>query len=267
MSTRVCWDDLPEQLRRLIETETGAFVGEEHMTTGSNCLIGMVMHTVHGDRYFLKGVPDDHRRSVWTQSNEALINPSVRDLSAPLEFHINAAGWDVLGFRFLDGHRHADLSPGSPDLPKVADMLRALATVAAPEGVVLRTMSDRFGKYAGERAGLLDGATVTHTDMQAHNILIGPTARLIDWAWPTLGAAWIDTACVALHMIRAGHDPKDAELWAEGLAAYAAAADDAVSVLVAANVAIWTEISSADPQPWKTEVTDAARRWAQHRGL
>lgn len=267
MNTRVRWDDLPEGLRRLIETETGAFAGEEHMTSGSSCVIGMVMHTAHGDRYFLKGVPDDHRRAVWTQSNEALINPSVRELSAPLEFHITAAGWDVLGFRYLADHRHADLSPGSPDLPLVADMLRMLTAVPAPDGVVLRTMSDRFAKYAGARAGLLDGTTIAHTDMQAHNILIGPAARLIDWAWPTLGAAWIDTACVALHMIRAGHHPKDAELWAETLPMYASADDEAVSVLVAANVAIWTEISAAEPQPWKAEVADAARRWAQHRGL
>jgi hypothetical protein len=189
MNTRVCWADLPEQLRQLIEAETGTFAGEENMTSGSNCLLGMRMNTEHGDRYFLKGVPDDHRRAVWTQSNEALINPSVRELSAALEFHITAAGWDVLGFRFLDEHRQADLSPGSPDLPLIADTLRKLATVPAPENVVLRTMSDRFAEYAGDRASLLDGATVAHTDMQVHNILIGPTARLVDWAWPTLGAA------------------------------------------------------------------------------
>ncbi|WP_034593850.1 hypothetical protein [Hamadaea tsunoensis] len=128
-------------------------------------------------------------------------------------------------------------------------------------------MADRFTTYAGAHASLMDGTTIAHTDMQAHNILIGPTARLVDWAWPTVGAAWIDTAYLALHMIRAGHHPKDAELWAETLPAYATAHDDAISVLVAANVAIWEEITAADPQPWKAEVRDAARRWAAHRGL
>jgi hypothetical protein len=267
MNTRVCWADLPKQLRRLIETETGAFAGEEHMASGSNCLLGMVMDTEYGDRYFLKGVPDDRRRAVWTQSNEALVNPSVRELSASLEFHITAAGWDVLGFRYLANHRHADLSPGSSDLPLIADTLRKLAAVPAPDGVVLRTMSDRFAKYAGDRAGLLDGTTIAHTDMQAHNILIGPSARLVDWAWPTLGAAWVDTAFLALHMIRTGHHPKEAELWAGTLPAYATAGEEAVSALVAANVAVWDEVSSADPKPWKSEVFDAARRWAHHRGL
>lgn len=267
MNARVRWADLPQQLRRLIETETGAFAGEEHMAAGSNCLLGMVMDTEYGDRYFLKGVRDDVRRAVWTQSNEAVINPSVRGLSAPLEFHITAAGWDVLGFRYLADHRHADLSPGSADLPLIADMLHTLAAVPAPEGVLLRTMSDRFAEYAGDRAHLLDGTTIAHTDMQAHNILIGPTARLVDWAWPTLGAAWIDTAFLLLHMIRAGHHPKDAERWAEALPAYATGEEEAVSVLVAGNVALWDEISTADPRPWKLEVFDAASRWARHRGL
>ncbi|WP_157546666.1 hypothetical protein [Hamadaea tsunoensis] len=131
MNTRVRWDDLPEQLRRLIETETGPFADAQQMTSGSNCLLGMAMQTVHGDRYFLKGVPDDHRRAIWTQANEALINPSVRDLSAPLEFHISAVGWDVLGFRFLADHRQADLTLGSPDLPLIADTLRRLAAKPA----------------------------------------------------------------------------------------------------------------------------------------
>jgi hypothetical protein len=109
--------------------------------------------------------------------------------------------------------------------------------------------------------------TIAHTDLQAHNILIGPTARFIDWAWPTLGAAWIDTACLALHMIRMGHHPKDAERWAQALPAYAGAGKEAVSALVTAHVAIWTEISTADSQAWKAELADAARCWALHRGL
>ncbi|MFC7759158.1 hypothetical protein ACFQY4_15055 [Catellatospora bangladeshensis] len=225
----------------------------------------MVMHTAR-DRYFLKGVPADHKRAVWTQANEAMINSTVRDLSAPLLFHVEAAGWDVLGFGYLDGHRHADLSPGSPDLPKIADMLRALADLPTPAGVNLRTMPDRFAKYAGDRAYLLAGDTIAHTDTQAHNILIGPSARLVDWAWPTLGAAWIDTAGVALHMIRSGHHPKDAERWGQDVPAFAAAPDEAVSAFVSANSVLWTEISGADPEPWKAEVARAARRWAEHRG-
>jgi hypothetical protein len=266
VNSRVSWHDLPAQLRQLIEAEAGSFAREEQVGTGQNSPVGTVIHTARG-RYVLKGVRSDHKRAVWTQANEALINPIVRDLTAPLLFHVEAAGWDVLGFGYLDGHRHADLSPGSPDLTKIAQTLRALAVLSPPADVVLRTMPDRFSKYAGERASLLAGTTITHTDMQAHNILIGPTAKVVDWAWPTLGAAWTDTACLALHMIRSGHHPKDAEEWGKNVPAFAAADDEAVSAFVAANAAIWTEISQADPQPWKAEVADASYRWAEHRGL
>ncbi|GAB3836230.1 hypothetical protein GCM10027610_036110 [Dactylosporangium cerinum] len=51
------------------------------------------------------------------------------------------------------------------------------------------------------------------------------------------------------------------------LPAYATADEQAVSALVAGNVALWDEISAADPKPWKLEVYDAANRWAQYRGL
>ncbi|MFI5915782.1 hypothetical protein [Dactylosporangium sp. NPDC051541] len=266
MHTRVSWAELPDQVRRLIEHETGPFAAGMHMPSGSNCLLALAMTTEGGDRYFLKGVPDT-ARAVRTQTLEALVNPYIRDLSAPLKFHVAAAGWDVLGFRYLAEHRHADLRPGSPDLDLIANLLGRLAAVSPPEGLALRTMSDRYANYAGDHADLLDGATIAHTDMQAHNILIGSTARLVDWAWPTLAAAWVDTAFLALHMIRAGHHPKDAERWAETVPTYATAADEAVSTLVAGNVAVWDEIASADPKPWKLDVFDAARRWAHHRGL
>ncbi|MFD0594319.1 hypothetical protein ACFQZ4_19235 [Catellatospora coxensis] len=191
----------------------GVFVGAEQVGTGHNCLLGMVMHTTH-DRFFLKGVPADHKRAVWTQSNEAAINPHIRHVSAPLAFHVAADGWDVLGFRYLDA-QHADLSPGSLDLPKITASLRDLTATPAPDGLMLRTAEDRWRDYAGDHAHLLAGTTVAHTDLHRHNILIDDAAKFIDWAWPTLAAPWFDTACVGLQLIHAGHTPKEAELWCQ----------------------------------------------------
>jgi hypothetical protein len=68
-------------------------------------------------------------------------------------------------------------------------------------------------------------------------------------------------------MIRAGHQPKDAERRAEAMPACATAGEEAVSARVAGNVALWDEISSADPGPWMLEAFDAANRWAQYRGI
>lgn len=265
MNPRVSWNDLPAGLRRMIEAETGAFVHADQVGTGHNCLLGMVMHTAR-DRYFLKGVPADHKRAVWTHGNEAAINEHVRHVSAPLAFRVAADGWDVLGFLYLDG-RHADLSPGSPDLPKIATSLQALASIPAPRGLTLRTIEDRWRDYAGDRARLLAGTTIAHTDLHRHNILVDGTAKFIDWAWPTLAAPWLDTACVGLQLIQAGHTPKNAEHWCQDSPTFTIVTDEAVSTFVTAARGLWAEISAADPQPWKIEVAEAARAWAEYRGV
>jgi hypothetical protein len=266
MNSRVSWFELPTALRERIESEAGQFIQEKQLLTGHNCLVGMVL-TTSRDTYFLKGVPADHARAVWTQANEAAINPAVEAVTPSLRFHVQAEGWDILGFQYLAHHRHADLSPGSPDLPYVAQTLRVLSTCRAPETVTLRKIEDRWHDYLGARADLLAGSTVAHTDIHRHNIMIGSSAKLVDWAWPTLAAPWLDTACVGLQLIEAGHQPEDAERWCQQSTAYAAASTDAVSAFVSGACAMWLDISAADRQPWKFDVAAAAERWAKHRGL
>jgi hypothetical protein len=265
VNARVPWPDLPINLRQRIEAETGRYVSDEPVGAGHNCLLGTVL-TAQSGRFFLKGVPSDHRRAVWTQSNEATINPHVAAVTASLAFHIQAAGWDVLGFEYLDDHRHADLAPDSPDLPKVGQTLAVLAGLSAPQTVALRTIVDRWSEYVGERAALLGGSTIAHTDLHRHNILVAGTAKLIDWAWPTLAAPWFDTACVGLQLIVGGHKPCQAEQWCRGNPAYADATDDAVYTFVEAAQLMWHEIGVADPQPWKLDVASAAAKWAEFRG-
>jgi thiamine kinase-like enzyme len=133
--------------------------------------------------------------------------------------------------------------------------------------VPLRRIEDRWRDYAGDDAGLLAGSTVAHTDLHRHNIMIGDRVKLVDWAWPTLAAPWLDTACIGLQLIEAGHHPEDAERWCQQSSAYAAAPADAISVFVGGACAMWREISAADRQPWKFDVTAAAERWAKHRRL
>jgi hypothetical protein len=219
------------------------------------------------DTYFLKGVPTDHASAVWTQSNEAAINPHVKAVTPSLRFRVQTEGWAILGFQYLVRHRHADLSPGSMDLPHIAETLRELSGKPAPDDVKLRTIEDRWRDYAGDRAHLLAGSTVAHTDLHRHNIMIGDDAKLVDWAWPTLAAPWVDTACVGLQLIEAGHHPEDAERWCHQLPAYAAATTEAVTTFVSTARALWHDISAADPQPWKHDIAAAADRWAKHRGL
>ncbi|MGH3608727.1 MAG: hypothetical protein ACRDRD_11660 [Pseudonocardiaceae bacterium] len=43
----------------------------------------------------------------------------------------------------------------------------------------------------------LQGDTLLHTDLDPLNVLINDTARVIDWAWPTCGAAREDRLLLA----------------------------------------------------------------------
>jgi hypothetical protein len=265
VNPRVSWHELPSAVRVRIEAEAGTFVSEQQVGTGHSCLLATVLYTETGC-VFLKGVPTDRPRAVWTQANEAAINGHLDDLTARLLFHAQSYDWDILGFDYLGDHHHADLSPESSDLPAIAKSLHALSRRRVPAIAPVRTIEDRWGDYARDRAHLLAGSALAHTDLHRHNIMVGATAKLIDWAWPTLAAPWFDTACIAVQLIQAGHSPKDAELWCQELPAYAAATDEAISAFTHAARAMWQDIAEADPRPWKIQVATAAALWAEHRG-
>jgi hypothetical protein len=154
VNSRVSWTELPAGVRRRIEAEAGPFARAEQVGAGHNCLAALIVHTTAGS-WFIKGVRADHARALWNQSNEAAINPYVEAVTATLQFRVQADGWDMLGFRYLAGHRHASLAPGSPDLPLIAATLQTLTVLPAPDDVPLRTIEDRWHGYIGDHAALL----------------------------------------------------------------------------------------------------------------
>ncbi len=112
---------------------------------------------------------------------------------------------------------------------------------------------------------LLAGDQLLHTDLNPHNILIGEHARIIDWAWPTLGAAWVDAACATLWLIAEGHSPAAAETWAAGIPAWAPASRPGIDVFTTIGCHLWGQIAHDDPQPWKLRLHAATQAWAAHR--
>jgi hypothetical protein len=263
---RVAWAELPSGLRARIEALTGPVLHGQPIGTGHNSEVALAV-SVPDCTVFLKGVRDGHPRAVRTQAAEAGINPVVAPVTARLAFHVRDHGWDVLGFQFLAGYRHASLQPGSPDLPAITRVLARLAAIRGPPGGGgLRTIEDRWREYIGDRAALLAGPVAAHTDLHRHNIMVGGgQARLVDWACPTLAAPWVDTACGGLQLIVAGHDPARAEAWCEQSPAYRAASPAAVTAFTDAVLAMWREIADQGRHPWTLDVAAAAARWAGHR--
>ncbi|MFD0685938.1 aminoglycoside phosphotransferase [Actinomadura fibrosa] len=256
MTDRLNW----ESVRDLIEEMTGPIQAAEPVADGLNSQIAVAVRTSRG-RTFVKGLRDDHPR-VWTQECEKRINPYVRHLSATLQWAVERDGWNLLGFEHLDGHA-ANYSPGSRDLPTIADALRRLQDVPCPD-VPMKRAEQRWAAYT-DTPDLFAGDRLLHTEWTPTNVLIGDRAHILDWAWPTRGAAWIDPACWAVWLIASGHTPAQAEAWAACLPSWNDAPRPGVDAFVRAQAAMWADIASADPEPWIQRLADAGRHWDTHR--
>lgn len=118
-----------------------------------------------------------------------------------------------------------------------------------------------------DAAELLGGDTLLHTDYNPENVLItaGGAARLIDWAWPSRGAAWIDPCVLIVRLIAAGHAPEQAERCVGSVPAWQAAPPEGIDAFAAASVRLWAEIAENDPQPWKRDMAKAAQQWRDFR--
>jgi hypothetical protein len=259
------WRDLPERVRAAVEDASGAVIKAEGATEGLNSHLAAVLYTASGT-LFLKGIRTDHP-AVVAQQREAMINPYVRTVSPELLWRTEVDGWNLLAFECVEG-RHADYAPGSSDLPKVIEVLTELGHICAPE-LPLKVAEQRWAEYVDDLAELelLAGDTLLHTDISPFNILItGGPARVIDWAWPTRGASFIDPCYFAIRLMAAGHTPEQAECWAGRVPAWRDASEEAVDAFVSISARMWGEIASNAPDDeWKQQMGAVAGAWTDYR--
>lgn len=113
---------------------------------------------------------------------------------------------------------------------------------------------------------MLRGDALLHTDYNPPNVLIAEAdTYLIDWAWPTRGAAWIDPACLVVRLIDAGNTPAQAESWAGQTLAWSEAPTEALDMFSRASWRTWDQIASHDAAEWKSSVAASAKAWMDHR--
>jgi hypothetical protein len=256
---RTDWEDLGQDVRDLIQAQTGPALHPRTVLSGLNSQLAVVLDTGAG-QVFVKGLRTDHP-GVVRQRREAMINPYVLPVAPRLRWQAEGAGWSLLGFDYLPHARHADYAPGSADLPAVVHALNQLQRIPCPDLPVKRA-EQRWAAYLDDDAArdLLAGETLLHTDFNPLNVLMDAgTARIIDWAWPTRGAAFIDPACFLLRLILAGHTAAQAEAWAARCDSWASAPDNAISAFALACVRLYSEIAQQDPQPWKQRLAAAAQ--------
>ncbi len=126
----------------------------------------------------------------------------------------------------------------------------------------------RRAAYADCEADLevLDGDALLHTNFNPLNILVGPDrVWMIDWAWPTRGAAFIDAGCFLIRAMAAGHSTNQAEALASMCPGWQQAPSAAIDVFALASACLYGEIARNDPQPFKQRLVAVAHVWACHR--
>ncbi|MEW2519024.1 aminoglycoside phosphotransferase [Actinacidiphila alni] len=261
--SRIHFEQLPADVRQAVADKTGAVHQAVTAPGGMNSGIASVIDTDSGP-VFLKGIPTDHPQ-VRAQHREAAVAPHLPASCPRLYWHLELNGWSLLGYEAVDG-RHADYAPGSPDLPLVEAALTDLQGITAPPDIEIKQAVDRWAEYAPH--GTLhhfDGDALLHTDFAPDNVLItGERARLIDWAWPTRGAAWIDPGALALRLMEAGHPAEDAIDFAARFPSWRQAPPEALAAFGAATAVLWREIAEQDDAEWKRTMAERAAVLAEH---
>jgi hypothetical protein len=258
MTTRIDW----AEARPFIEQQTGPIHTAMQVNEGFNSEIAIIVHT-QDDTFFVKGLRQDHPR-VWTQARERAVNPFIIGISPRLCWSVDDGGWNLLGFEFISG-RHVDYSPTSADLPAVVRMLRRLQGIQCPD-IEMKQAEQRWAAYTSTPE-LFTGDRLLHTDWTQGNVLVNDGhAYLVDWAWPTKGAGWIDPACWTVWLIAGGHGPQSAEAWASKIPSWNTAPREALDAFAQVQADMWTGVADDSPDSWTQGVAEAAQLWAKYRG-
>ncbi|MEW2548243.1 phosphotransferase [Streptomyces sp. NPDC047002] len=233
------WVDLPAPLRAAVQQHTGVVTSAESIEQGLNCSAAVRLTAAAG-AFFVKAVRGKHTEGLAGLAQEQRVAPLVDAVSPALRLAVREAGWHALVFDLAPG-RTADLSAGSPDVDAVAALMRRLADLP-PVPAELPQFADRYAAHLlpGD-AELLHGEHLLHTDTNPHNLLVHDgTARLVDWAMPALGPAWIDPALTAIRLMESDQTPAAALAWLDQVPSWRHAPAAAVTAFVGVVCRDWT---------------------------
>ncbi|MEU9884334.1 phosphotransferase [Sphaerisporangium sp. NPDC051011] len=298
------WDALPTGLRAGLADLLGGIAVADVQTGGFTPGLAARLRLATGRHLFAKGIPSDHALAgkYRTEADTARALPATTP--APrLQWTGEIAEWVVLIFDDIEG-RHPDLSPGSPDVPRVVAAVAGLAEVLTPSPLPqapdataeLAAIVHGWAELADAPPLDLDpwecahvnrlaemeshwlraaaGPTLLHGDINASNLLIDGTGgvHLIDWAQPACGAAWIDIVDLIPHLILAGHDPAAAECAVADVPAWNGTDPEMITSYAVAFAGYWARTCRQPAPPmvpylrgYQRRAAGAALDWVRHR--
>ena len=291
---RSTWEHLPAAVRTAIERQAGPVLDAVLPDAGRNSDFSATLHTATGP-VFCKGISEAARgKRGRMHRHEADINPWLPSAVAPrLRWRTEVEGWLLLGFEHVPG-RHADLSPGSQDLPLIADTISMMVRDLAGSGADAARLAPQWARFAPWRrlakddpadldewardhfdqltawehraVEVAEGDNLVHTDLHSLNILVSEDrARVIDWAWSRLGSAAVDVAFLVARLVAAGHSPAEAEAWAETIPLWQDTPTEARTALAVQVWGLWEHTGRAQPRPLWAEIIPAARAVALYQ--
>ncbi|MEU8195298.1 phosphotransferase [Microbispora amethystogenes] len=262
--TELQWEQVPADLRGAVAFKFGAVLKAEPAARGITPGVVARLHLEDGQTVFFKGAPYNDRlasslyeREIWLGSMMPASAPAPKMLWAT-----TGSEWIGVVFQDIPDARHADLSPRSPDVPRVLSAVNTMskALTAPPSApLVLQNvyalqskaseMLTRHADLLGDNLDLyrealaefdpmfLLGTTLLHYDLHAANLLLTPDrVYAVDWSMACAGAEWIDLAMLAPRLIEVGHSPAEVEKLLAGMSSWACAPPVAVTGLGV----IWT---------------------------
>ncbi|SDC88840.1 hypothetical protein SAMN05660690_2782 [Geodermatophilus telluris] len=301
------WSTLPAAVRRAVADAVGAPVASAASPPGGHTPgIAARLVLADGRRCFAKAASAAHGEWVVTAyRHEAAVNAALPPaVPAPRMWtHLDDGDWVCLVFDDVAG-RFPSPDWDDGDLARVLDAVDRSARALTPNPVPgAAPVRDAFaGVLGGAWAGLsghpalpavdpwaaghlaelaareprwadgVDGDTLLHLDLRRDNVLLTATeVAFVDWAWPAVGAPWLDLVCL-LPTVAGRSGRHDVEAVFRSRAAGRAAPPAAVDAVLVALAGYWRAGSLLPPPPYapglreeQRRAADGATRWLRTR--
>jgi Ser/Thr protein kinase RdoA (MazF antagonist) len=144
-------------------------------------------------------------------------------------------------------------------------VVESLQATPCPDVVAMQV--ERRWESLADDVTPMAGDAMLHTDVNSSNMLITPDghAYLVDWAFTSQGAAWVELGLLIPWLVKAGHTPAEAAQWVARFPAWSTADPAAIDLFSNVFAERWSRHSAVNPAGWVAEHALLSRQWADYR--
>ncbi|MDG4792604.1 aminoglycoside phosphotransferase [Micromonospora sp. WMMD1082] len=251
------WNVLPKAVTTEIAVRVGGIIDVHAAPNGDHAEIASTVTGSTG-RVFVKAAGGEF--SVRSLRYELAATLAIDGHPPVVLWHFECDGWLVVGVEHLAGP-HPDLSPGGADLDLLAVALKGLQETPAPGGRWF-TPEARLGFVHPA----MDGGMLIHSDLNPANLIkTARGLRIVDWAWASKAAPWVELALLVQWLIGSGHTPEQAEEWLAQFPAWTNVDREVVDHFASRNATKWSAKSRGTAERWVHDLAAWAGEWVAHR--